>query len=138
MLRFFFRSLGGWLFGKLVSLISPLRKLTLGLALAMWLGILACLIGVSILWFYPIEWPGENVLDFFGIIISTVTGAIAYAAFKVKNYQDKQVEAISDIGHQQFSKVYKTVKEKWGKESNSQENEVLESISEEAETTNQV
>jgi len=127
MLRFFFRSLGSWTFGKIVSLISPLRKITLGLAIAMWLGLLICLAGVALLWFYPTEWFGENIFDFFGMMLSLFTGAIAFAAFKVKNYQDKRIEELSDIGHQQFSKVYKTVKEKLGKE------ESLPSNSEKAE-----
>lgn len=123
MLRFFFRSLGSWGFGKIVSLISPLRKFTLGLAIAMWLGLLICLAGIAILWFYPTTWFGENILDLFGTIISLFTGTLAYAAFRVKNFQDKKVEELSDIGHQQFSKVYAAVKEKFGTE---EDEELLE------------
>ena len=112
MLRYFFRTVGSWGFGKIVSLISPLRKFTLGLAIALWAGVLVFIIGLSMLWFFPMDVFGENILDVIGFIIGSISGAIAYAAFKVKNFQDKKVEELSDLGHQTFSKVYASVKEK--------------------------
>jgi len=125
MLRLVLRTLTGWGFGRMVSLVSPLQKFSVGLSVAMWVGLAMAVLGFTAVWFYPDEWFGENVLDFFGGLICLVAAGISYAAFAVKNFQDQKVEELSDLGQKQFSKVLASAKTKLEKtqENNKKEGE---------------
>lgn len=118
MIRLVVRTLTGWGFGRVVSLVSPLQKFTMGLAVALWAGLFFALLGFAALWFYPDNWFGENVFDFLGGLMGLFSGAVAYAAFTVKNFQDKKVEELSDLGQEQFTKVLASAKSRLEKNQN--------------------
>lgn len=117
MLKLIFRTLSGWGLGRVVALVSPLQKFSWGLGVAFWTGTLLTALGVAMLWFYPHHWFAENIFDFFGGFVALLSGATAYAAFALKNFQDEKVEQLSDLGHEQFSKVLASAKSKLEKSS---------------------